>query len=334
MDGGMTMDGNMGVSGDMKMNGDVNTSMTMKTDNTASTLRPVIVSGKPNRSQKVAVIDVDGLLIDKNLSGIGSMGENPVALFREKLRAAEKDPDVRAIVLRINTPGGGVTASDIMCNDLKRLKSKREIPVIACLMVTGAGGGYYLASHCDSIIAHPTSVVGGIGVILNAYNLEDTMGQFNVLADHVKSGDKIDAGTPERPMESDETEMLQSMADQFHKRFITHIELARPDATDEKQWSDGSVFSGERAAELGLVDSVGYLNDAIDLARRQAGLDEESPVVLFRRDNDRAYTELDVTPNTPTMSSLLPIHLPGLDRSSMPTFLYLWQADPSLGASF
>ena len=330
MGGDIAMNGSMGVSGDMTMDGDLKTAVTMKTDHTASRLAPVIVSGRESMKSKLAVIDVDGLLIDKNISGIGSMGENPVALFREKLQAVAADKNVHAVVLRINSPGGGVTAADIMCDDLKRLRAERNLPIIACLMVTGAGGGYYLASHCDAIVAHPTSIVGGVGVILNAYNLEDTMGQFNVLATPVKSGDKIDMGTPDRLMEDDELDRLQSIADSFHDRFVTHVTQTRPQAAPSDPWADGSVFSGVQAAELGLVDSIGYLNDAIDTARQHAQLSGDAPVVLYRRDNDRAYTSLDVTPNTPTLSSLLPIKIPGLDRSALPTFLYLWQGDSSL----
>ena len=168
------------------MKGDVTTHM--PPENTASRLRALTVDGSVGCGTRVAVIDVDGLLVDKNLRGYESLGENPVALFREKLRAAESDPSVQAIVVRIDSPGGGVTASDIMRRELADFKARRGIPVIACLMDVGTGGGYYLATAADSIIAHPTSIVGGIGVILNLYNLEDSLGQFNVLAMPVKSG--------------------------------------------------------------------------------------------------------------------------------------------------
>ncbi|TWT93741.1 signal peptide peptidase SppA [Stieleria varia] len=332
--GKMGVSGDVGFSGDVNMNGDINTTMSMITNNTASRLAPVLVSGstQSGTQAKVAVIDVDGLLLDKNISGFGSMGENPVALFREKLDAVREDANVTALVLRINSPGGGVTASDMMCHELEKLKTERKMPVVACLMDTGTGGAYYLASHCDQVISHPTTIVGGIGVILNVYNLEDTMGSFNILSTPVKSGEQIDAGTPERTMADEELEMLQAIADSFHLRFTDHIARVRSKATDAKSWSEGQVFSGQRAVELGLVDRVGYLDDAIELAQQMSGATSDSGVVMYRRDNDRAYTPLDVTPNQPTMSSLLPIKMPGLDRSSMPTFLYLWQPEPSMSS--
>ena len=317
------------MNGKMDMSGDMKTSM--KTDNTASRLASVVVNRPSSATKgacgKVAIIDVDGILINKNISGMGSMGENPVALFREKLDALRCDSNISAVVLRINSAGGGVTATDIMSRDLTHFKRETNIPVVACLMDVGAGGAYYLATHADSIIAHPTSIVGGIGVILNIYNLEDSMGQFNVVSMPIKAGDQIDIASPERSMEKEEKAALQSIADGFHARFIDQVKSMRPATAGKKANFDGGIFSGSDAMESGLVDSIGYLDDAVQLARTRAGLGSESTVIMLRRDNDRAYSQFDVTPNAPY--ALLPIKMPGLDRSSLPTFLYLWQPDPS-----
>jgi protease-4 len=361
--GNMRIDGDMGVRGDMGVDGDITMNGTMntvsKTDNTASPIRPVeIKAASTGSTSRIAIVDVDGLLIDRNFSGFGSMGENPVALFREKMRWIESDPTISAVVLRINSPGGGVTASDMLAHQLQHLKEARSIPVVACLMTTGTGGAYYLATHADSIVAHPTSVVGGIGVILNNYNMEDTLGQFNIVSLPIKSGDKIDVGSPERMMQRDERDLLQAMADEFHARFIEQVRSSRgnrlvvtgvpsepndleiedaggqsPDANaGDLIPFDGRVVSGVQAHTLGLVDQTGYLDDAVELAARMAGLSSSPALVLLRRDNDRAMSEFDVTPNVP-MTSILPIQLPGLDRSAMPTFLYLWQPDPSVVTS-
>ncbi len=329
VNGAMKMDGKMDVAGDMKMSGNMNTSM--KTDNTASRLSSVVIQSGKNSScepiGKLAIIDVDGILINKNISGLGSMNENPVALFREKLDALRLDPMVRAVVLRINSPGGGVTAADIMSRDVISFRQETQIPVVACLMDVGAGGAYYLASHTDAIIAHPTSIVGGIGVILNVYNLEDTLGQFNIASEPIKAGDQIDIASTERAMEKGERATLQKIADSFHSRFIDHVKSVRPNSAGVKENFGGGIFTGADALKNGLIDDVGYLDDAIALARIKSNLGTDSSVVMLRRDNDRAYSQFDVTPNTPY--SLLPIKMPGLDRSTLPTFLYLWQADPS-----
>lgn len=332
LSGDMAMTGDMNMSGQMEVSGDTTTSV--RTDNTASPLEAVIVSGSPEAASRVAVIDVEGLLINRNLSGFGSMGENPVALFREKLRTVAADPAVTAVVVRIDTPGGGVTASDLMARELQRLKQTRDIPVVACLMSVGAGGGYLLACGADRIVAHPTSIVGGVGVILNVYNLQDTLGQFNVVPIPVKAGERIDTASPQRPMEPEERQRLQQIANAFHQRFIERVRRARPAIGDEFAWSDGRIGTGIEARDAGLVDAVGYLDDAIDSAQRLAGIPSQPSgrrpaVIMYRRDNDRAYTLLDRTPNRPLQSSLIPVNIPGLDRSSLPTFLYLWQADPS-----
>ncbi|TWU16492.1 S49 family peptidase [Allorhodopirellula heiligendammensis] len=354
--GNMGLTGKMGIDGDVRMSGEMVT--ISRSDNTASHIQSVVIDGRAeNAGGRIAIVDVDGLILNRNFSGLNSMGENPVALFREKMRRIECDGSISAVVLRINTPGGGVTATDILAHDVTRLKQCRDIPVVACLMTTGCGGGYYLATHADQIVAHPTSVVGGIGVILNSYNMEDTLGQYNIIPVPVKSGDKIDLGSPQRTMKISEREILQAMADQFHERFIAQVQRSRGaklrqtlpplalglsdqkrdneavdheplSASDTNQIFDGRVWTGLQAVEQGLVDSTGYLDDAIDLAGRMAGLPVNAPVVLLRRDNDRALSEFDVTPNSP-MSSLLPISIPGLDRAKMPTFLYLWQPEPS-----
>lgn len=330
VDGDMTMDGGMNVDGKMAMSGAMAT--TMKADNTASRLRSVTVYESQSADLlnvgKIVVLDVDGLMLNKNIAGIGSMGENPAALFREKLDAIATDSSIAAIVLRINSPGGGVTASDMMTRDLMQVKSQRNIPVVACLMDVGTGGGYYLATAADKIVSHPTSIVGGIGVIMNVYNLEDNLGQFGVISIPIKAGERIDVASPERMMDQDERAMLQDIADDFHQRFIERVNLARPGLATRELF-DGRVITGVAAQSLGLVDQVGYLDDAVVLARNLARLPAEAPLVMLRRDNDRAYTLMDVTPNVPTMSSIIPLKLPGLDRSALPTFLYMWQPDPS-----
>ncbi|HBE68427.1 MAG TPA: S49 family peptidase, partial [Planctomycetaceae bacterium] len=190
------------------------------------------------------------------------------------------------------------------------------------------------ATGADAILSHPTSVTGGLGVILNVYNMELTLSQFNIEAIHVKAGESIDIASPERMMEAEERETLQAMADSFHRRFQGQVRAARPQLSGgaDETLFDGRVFTGVQAAELGLVDQTGYLDDAVALARNMAGMPESSPVIMLRRDNDRAHTLHDVTP-TGGMNSLFPIKIPGMDRAELPTFLYMWQPEPSLGSA-
>ena len=301
-------------------------------------LQPVTSMGLPHRPQdphaaKIAIVDVDGLILNNDATGLGSWGENPVSSFRERLDAIECDPQVRAVVIRINTPGGSVTATDIMWRDLTAFKHRKCVPVVACLMDVAAGGGYYLAVGADNIVAHPTSVTGGIGCILNVYNLQDLMGQFNILGIPIKSGQNIDLGTPIKELSAEKRKLLQDMADEFHARFRTVVMKARPavDGSVESTF-DGRVFTARQAQELHLIDQIGYLDNAVAVARKMAGIDYAN-VVFYHRREDPALSPYSITANTPLQKSIIPINVPGLDRSKLPCFLYLWQMEPSVEAA-
>jgi protease-4 len=284
----------------------------------------------PKNCTRIAVVDVDGLLLNRSATGPYSQGENPVAIFREKLDAISATPQIRAIVVRINSPGGGVTASDIMWQDLKRFRERDGRPVVACVMDIGAGGAYYLATAADQIVAHPTSLVGGIGVVWNSYNLRDLMALYNIIPQTIKAGDNIDMGTSQDALSPETRQMLQSMADGFHNRFREVVRAARPQISETSPIFDGRVLAAGAAREAGLVDEIGYLDDAIELARRVSG-QPQAEVVMLRRRSTGAHSQYDVLPNTPLQETAFPLRMPGLNRSELPTFLYLWQPEPTLG---
>ncbi len=280
---------------------------------------------------KVAIIDIDGLMVNANQTGLMSAGTNPVEEFRAKLDYARRHPELKAIVLRIHSAGGGVTACDIMHQDLKRFQASTQRPVVACLMDVGAGGAYYLASGADLIIAHPTSITGGFGVILNLYNLEDMMAQMNIIGVPVKAGDRVDMGTPIRSIPDESRVLLEAVAEQFQDRFRARIAESRQlELSGEEPFLDGRILTASQARDLNLVDAIGYLDDAIAFAGTQANALSAQPVVLHRA-RDQAQTIYSITPNRPIQGDLLPIDVPGLSRSKLPTFLYMWQPDPTYG---
>src|SRR5262245_61386728 len=145
------------------------TTVELEPKSTAPLTEMTVSAGQGGKAGKVALLDVEGLLVNANLTGPYSAGDNPVDLFREKLDAASADPCVCAVVLRLNSPGGSVAASDMMWQELQRFRERTRRPVVACLMDLGTGGAYYLATACDQIVAHPLTVTGGIGVVLNLY---------------------------------------------------------------------------------------------------------------------------------------------------------------------
>lgn len=281
-----------------------------------------VQSGSAN---KIVLVDVDGMLLNQNHAGIGSMGDNPVDLFREKLDRIEREPSVGAVIIRINSYGGGVTACDIMRQELVTFKQRTGIGVVAVLMDVATGGAYLLASAADQIVAHPTSIVGGFGVILNVYNLEDTMAQLNVSEQSIRAGKLVDIGSPERLLDDAEQQLLEQIARQYHQRFQQAVLASRSAVDTNASLFDGRIFTGETALAMHLVDQTGYLDDAIQIARGFTG-DANSGVVMLHRQQDTARTPYATTPNEPTQLAALP-QIPGLVRSRLPTFLYVWQAD-------
>ncbi len=276
---------------------------------------------------------LNGLLLDADSTGLGSAGENAVSVFRERLDAIEANRRVRAVVLRIHSPGGSVTATDIMWHDLENFRRRTHLPVVACLMDVATGGAYYLATASDVILAQPTGVTGAIGCILNVYNLQDLMAQFNIAGIPVKSGKNIDLGTPIKALDPEGRKVLQTMADEFHHRFREVVTRSRAHVDPHLETTfDGRVFTASQAKDLGLIDEIGYLDDAVAQARRLAGISHNAEIVFYHRQGDPALSPYSVTPNVPLQDKLLPVNVPGLNRSRLPSFLYLWEMDPTVEA--
>lgn len=277
---------------------------------------------------RVAVIDIDGLLLNTDPVGPYSMGENVVATFQEKLDLAH-DPSVKAVVLRINSPGGSVGATDAMARSLMDFRRQTGKPVVACLLDQGTGGAYYLASGCDQIIAMPSSMVGGIGVILNLFYMELAMEQWNVFGTPIKAGDRIDMGTPIRKMTAEEKQQLTAMAREYHAQFKQAVVTGRPQVKPDSAIFDGRILTAAQAREEGLIDTIGFLPDAIERAQQLAH-GEATAVVMYRRPESSARSLYATVPNRALQANAVSASIPGMDRSKLPLFLYLWQADPTL----
>lgn len=280
---------------------------------------------------RVAVVDVDGLLLNQNMTGLYSAGENPVASFREKLEAAAHDQRVRAVVLRVNSPGGGVAASDLMAEELRRFRASTGKPVVASLLDLATGGAYYLAAGCDRVVALPTTVTGAIGAVVNHANLQNAMGQVAVTVETIKTGELLDMGNVTVPLPDDARKLFQEMADGYAARFAGRVKFYRKAMTDadHKAVADGRIVPAARALAVHLVDALGYPDDAVADAERLAGV-AGAEVVIFQRAGYPVRSIYATIPNSPLQSDLIPISYPGLERSKLPTFLYLWQPDPTL----
>jgi protease-4 len=278
---------------------------------------------------KIAVIDVDGILCNTNYVGPYSLGENPLATFKEKLAAAAADPTICAIVLRINSPGGGVAATDLMLHELQSFKKQTGLPIVACLMDLGTGGAYYIACGADAIVASPASVVGGMGVVLNLFYATVAMELQNIFDVSIREGSSVDMGSPSRKLTPEERNLLTDMAKEYHERFKTVVVTARKNVRRDADFFDGRVMSATQAKQAGLIDQQGYLEDALDMAQKLAGVGQ-AQAMIYRRKGDPAYTLYATSANRPIHGTFMPYSIPGLDRSRLPLFLYMWQADPTM----
>jgi protease-4 len=278
---------------------------------------------------KVALIDVEGLIVNARSSGLWGDGDNPVSLFRERLDAAACDKHVKAVVLRINSPGGAVTASDIMYQDLLRFREETGKPVVACMMDVAASGGYYLAMAADRVFAHPTTVTGSIGVIMPMYNAAALLQMVGVKSDPIKSGPNKDLGNPARPMTEQERAILQGMIGSFYEQFLKVVCKGRGHRLSPEQvraLADGRVYTGLDAQKLGLVDEVGYLEDAICAAAELAHLKDAAVVAYDRCDGYRG----SIYAGLPHIPSQINVKvgvdgLGGLGGLGGAGFMYLWE---------
>jgi protease IV len=276
---------------------------------------------------KIALIDVDGMILNAKSGGglLGGGGDNPVAQFRERLDAAAADDHVKAVVLRLNTPGGGVTASDIMYEDLLRFRRETGKPVVVCMMDVCASGGYYLAMGADVVIAHPTTVTGSIGVIMSLYNASGLAALVGVRSEPIKSGPNKDIGNPLRPMTDEERAVLQGIVDGFYGRFVEVVATGRKMPPERvRELADGRVYTGCEAERLGLVDRVGYLEDALDTARQLACV-KDARVVAYDKCAGCRGSIYAAAPSLPSQITVK-LDLPGLGGGTASAgFLYLWE---------
>jgi protease-4 len=180
-------------------------------------------------------------------------------------------------------------------------------------------------------VAHPTTLTGGLGVIFNHFNLQDAMAQLNLGADPVKSGARIDMGTVTAPLDDETRALFQQMADLYRDHLQRRVSERRPAMSleDRQAFRDGRVVLASQALAHHLVDRVGYVHDAIAEAEKRAGV-AGAEVVLYHRSGYAAHSLYAITPSAASLSEAIPFSYPGLDRSRLPTFLYLWQPDPTL----
>jgi protease-4 len=245
---------------------------------------------------KVALITVEGVILDSKE-------------VIEQLEKYRTNPSVKAIVLRINSPGGGVAPSQEIYEEILKTRQADKKPVVASFGSVAASGGYYVASATDLIVANPGSITGSIGVLLQIPNFSGLLQKIGVKSVVVKSGQHKDLASPTREMTDAERQILQGMLDDVHNQFIDVVAKGRQiDRKKVEAIADGRIFSGREAQSLGLVDHLGNLQDAIDRAGTLAGIRGKPTVIQERK---RGLFLIDLLRGGLSLFDIdLPIHPP------------------------
>ena len=216
---------------------------------------------------KMALVEVDGII---------SESEGVIEQIHHHL----ENPTVRAFVIRINSPGGGVAASQEIYEEIKKVRHDHGKPVVASLASVGASGGYYIATAADKIVANPGSITGSIGVIIQIPNLSDLLQKVGIRSVVIKSGQYKDIGSATRELTPEERQLLQRLIDDIHDQFIQAVVEGRGLSREKVEtMADGRILSGRQALDLGLVDQLGDLQDAIATAAEMGDIPGKPEIV-------------------------------------------------------
>lgn len=226
----------------------------------------VLLGNDLSFGDKIAVVEVDGIITESE------------SISKQIKEFGERD-DIKVIVVRINSPGGGVGPSQEIYREIKKVNAKKK--VVASMGAVAASGGYYIAAAANKIVANPGTITGSIGVIMEFANAEELLSKIGFKGYVIKSGEYKDIGSPLRGMKENEKRLLQNVIDDVHRQFVDVVAENRKLKVDVvKKIADGRIFSGQQAKEIGLVDKIGNFQDAIDIAASIANI-KGKPVVLY-----------------------------------------------------
>lgn len=207
------------------------------------------------------------------------------------IKRFKESPSVRALVVRIDSPGGAVAPTQEIFEEIQRLKRKK--PVIASMGAMATSGGYYIAAACDQIVASPGTLTGSIGVIMQLTNVEELMKKVGIKGYNIKSGANKDIGSPFQPLSPLGREILQTLVESVHGQFVAAVAQGRGiDVAQVRKLADGRIYSGAQAKDLGLVDQFGTLDDAIELAAKRGGIVGEPAVYYSRPEQERWWDRI------------------------------------------
>lgn len=231
----------------------------------------ILFERSPLSDDGIAIIRITGVILESGST-------------IEELERYSQNPSIKAIVLRIDSPGGGVVPSQEIYEEVRKVKSEGNKKIIVSMGSVAASGGYYIASASDRIVANPGTLTGSIGVIMELANFEGLLSKVGIESVVIKSGEVKDIGSPFRKMSEKEKGILQNLLDDIHSQFIDAVASGRGlKKEDIRLIADGRVFTGRQAKELGLVDELGGLQDAIKIAADAVGIKGKPKIVETKK---------------------------------------------------
>lgn len=288
----------------------------------------VFVEGEKDATDKILCIPVSGIIMRgySDFWGI-SRRENLVDSVLDALKYAQTDSHVKALILKVNSPGGGITECDEIHKEIIRFKEKNPgVLLVVFIDALGASGGYYISAPADRIIAAPTSLTGSIGVIIDLLNIEGLYGKLGLKDVVFKSGPKKDMGSATREITDEEKEIFQGIINEMYQRFVKVVDDGRKNL-DEAQvlkLADGRIYTGNQALQNGLVDELGDFQNTIEVTKKLAHLTRARVIEYKRR---RGFLEWLETANQefhPQLRLIAQIERLTLEKD-IPRILYLWK---------
>jgi len=221
---------------------------------------------KSKAKEKILIIDVDGIISTTGSPGFLEREKDILSRIYYRLEKATEDKAIKGVILRLDTPGGEVTASDILYDEILKFKEKTGLPVVGLMMGLATSGGYYVASACDYIIAHPSTITGSIGVISIFPNFQELFSKIGIKVNVIKSGKMKDAGGFWRDISEEEKKVFQGIIDEFYRKFLDAVYKNRSEyisLEELERIADGRVYTAYQAHNLKLIDEIGYFDRAM-----------------------------------------------------------------------
>ncbi len=282
-----------------------------------------LVAGNEKGRDKILLLPIEGLIMNEAINGLVAPNACTPSQIREQLQLAARDKNIKGIILEINSPGGGVTASDIIYRHIINFKKEHpDLPVVALMKDTAASGGYYIAMSADHIVAHETTITGSIGVISVFVVFEDVLKWAKISVEVIKSGEAKDMGSPFRKMTDKEKEDFQKIINQMYEGFVDIVVEGRRGLltrSEVKDLANGRIFTGRDALKAKLVDATGYLEDAVEQVKKNTQVAEPK---IVRYHKVRGVLETAFRLEGPASELTWLKQLVMQDGSSK--FMYLW----------